>query len=241
MAPETAALDDETRAALAEFWTEEALTEHASVASFSRFVLQCLSLGAPADIVADAQRACTDEIEHARIGFALASAYAGRPIGPGRLDIRHALDESIDPVDIARSVAAEGCVAELVSAALLSAARDHTGDPIVRAALGKMADDELAHAVLAWRYIRWAFGSGDVKLRRVVMGVFNEMDRHVAFGARTKRALAEERLRAHGYVAWEERRRVAERVLAGVVRPAAQALLAATVRANTEFAERGAS
>jgi hypothetical protein len=193
-------------------------------------VLQCLSAGAPADIVVDAQRACADEIEHARIAFALASAYADRPIGPGRLAIEHALDEASDPIEIARSVAAEGCVAELVSAALLGSARDGATDPAVRAALAKMADDELAHAIVAWRYVQWAVAHGGDGLRRAVTQVFTEMDRHVAFGARTAPPIDEERLRAHGYVPWEQRRQIARQVLARVVRPAADALLAATLQ-----------
>ena len=173
-----------------------------------------------------------------RIGFGLASAYAGRPVGPGHLDIAHALDDSLDPVDIARSVAAEGCVAELVSAAILGAARDDAGDPVVRAALAKMAEDELLHATLAWRYVRWAFAHGSDRLRRAVLQVFAEMERHVAFGARTARPICEERLRAHGYVPWEERQRIAHNVLTNVVRPAAEALRIAAERAvNSEGAE----
>ena len=127
--PDTAALDRETREALADVWTQDGLTEHASIASFSRFVMQCLSVGAPADIVQSAQQACADEIEHCRIAFGFASAYAGRPVGPSRLDIGRALDESLDATGIALSVAQEGCIAETVSAILIAAARDMRAIP----------------------------------------------------------------------------------------------------------------
>jgi len=224
---EISALDAETRAALADVWTKDALAEHASVASFSRFVLQCLSLGAPADIVHAAQQACADEIEHARIGFGLATAYAGRPVGPGRLDIRGSLDESLDAAAIACSVASEGCIAETVSASLIAAARDQARDPVLKEVLDRMAEQELDHALLAWRYLRWALARGSKRVRRDVARVFARMEQHVGFGASTSLTGCPEQMRAHGYVQLEERRRIAAIVLNEVIRPAALALLAA--------------
>ena len=225
--PDTSGLDAETRAALADAWTQDALAEHASVASFSRFVLQCLSLGAPADIVQAAQQACADEIAHARIAFGLATAYAGTPVGPGRLDVRGSLDESLDAAAIACSVASEGCIAETVSASLIAAARDQARDPVVKEILDHIAEQELAHALLAWRYLRWALARGSKRVRRDVARVFARMEQHVGFGASTSLAGCPEQMRAHGYVQLEERRRVAAIVLNDVVRPAALALLAA--------------
>jgi hypothetical protein len=225
--PDIDALDDATRAALADVWTQDALAEHASVASFSRFVLQCLSLGAPADIVQAAQQACADEVEHARIAFGLATAYAGHPVGPGRLDIRGSLDESLDLAAVACSVASEGCIAETVSATLIAAARDQARDPVLREVLGRIAEQEIAHALLAWRYLRWALAGGSKRVRRDVARVFARMEQHVGFGACTSFAGCQEHMRAHGYVQLEERRRLAAIVLNDVIRPAALALLAA--------------
>jgi hypothetical protein len=48
--------------------------------------LELLALGAPAELVEKAHVAALDEIEHARICFALASAYGGERYGPGPLD-----------------------------------------------------------------------------------------------------------------------------------------------------------
>ena len=73
----------EARAVLAEHWTQEAAFEHASIASFARLTLDLLSVGAPPDLL-DAARATLDEIEHARITFALATATAGSPGRPCR-------------------------------------------------------------------------------------------------------------------------------------------------------------
>jgi hypothetical protein len=231
-APETSALDAATRAALAEVWTQDALAEHASVASFSRFVMQCLAVGAPADIVRDAQKACAEEIEHARIGFGLASAYAGRVIGPGRLDIRGALDGTTDPLEVACSVAREGCIAETVSASLIAIARDAARDPVVKTLLGRIAEQEYEHALLAWRYLRWALEQGDRAFCDEVAHVFEHMEDHVALGARTSIAAPTDVMRAHGYLSLDERRRLATRLLAEVIRPAALQVLRAKVPAT---------
>ena len=62
---DTGDLDAPTRAALGRHWTAVAALEHASVASFARFTLHLLVLGAPPSLVAEAQRAGLDEVEHA--------------------------------------------------------------------------------------------------------------------------------------------------------------------------------
>jgi hypothetical protein len=87
-APLLEGIDEDVRAALGAHWTELGLMEHASVAAFARFVLQLLSIGAPASLVASATAALGDETEHARLCFGIASAYAGRSIGPGALGWR---------------------------------------------------------------------------------------------------------------------------------------------------------
>src|ERR1700759_5402277 len=79
------------RPRLAAAWTQAACMEHASIASFARFVLQLLAVGAPPDLVADAQRALADEVVHARLAFAVASAYAGVDVGPGKLPVEASL------------------------------------------------------------------------------------------------------------------------------------------------------
>jgi hypothetical protein len=86
-------LDPDTRAALACEWLDDARLEHASVASFARFVLELLALGAPAELVHFAQRALGDEIDHARRCFSLASRYAQEPLGPAALQVDGALAE----------------------------------------------------------------------------------------------------------------------------------------------------
>jgi hypothetical protein len=146
-------LDPARRRALADYWTRVGALEHASVASFSRFSLQLLALGAPPRMLAGAQEAAMDEIEHARFAYGLASALAGEEIGPGPLDLR-GLDVSTDVGHIVEHLVEEACVAETIGVieAMTIAERAH---PAVREAFGLIARDEAEHAALAWGALAW--------------------------------------------------------------------------------------
>ena len=81
------------------------------MASFARFTLQLLALGAPPDLLIEAQRASLDEIEHAKTLYDLASQYAGRPLGPSQLSLDD-LSLDADPQTIVADLVREGCVGE---------------------------------------------------------------------------------------------------------------------------------
>src|SRR5262249_43755535 len=148
----------EVRAALAAHWLEVGALEHASVASFARFTLDLLALGAPATLVADAQRAGADEVDHARLAYGLASAYAGRTLGPGPLDL-HALALGADVQAVVRSLVIEGCVGETLGVAEALALRDHAVDAALRAVHARIAADEQRHAELSWQALAWLLRS----------------------------------------------------------------------------------
>jgi hypothetical protein len=165
--PMLATLSPEERAVLAEMWTRDAASEHASIASFSRFSLQLLALGAPADLVEAAHDAALDEARHARDAYALASAYAGEAIGPGKLDVTGALEHIAD-VTLARLAAEtfeQGCVGETLAAWDAREKFALCNDSHVRDVLSRVAEDEERHAELAWRTVVWAVRAGgdDVK------------------------------------------------------------------------------
>ena len=227
-APATAALDPRTRAALAEAWTREARFEHASIASFARLALELLAVAAPAELVRDAQRAMGDEIRHAELGFALASAYAGAPVGPGPLPFDGALGR-VTLAEVAAAAVREGCVGETVAALAAADARDAAEDPAVRAALATIAADEADHAAMAWRLVAWAHRSGDAEVRDAIAAAFGEP---AELGSEIAPAGIDERaFRAPGRLRPAEPRACAERALVEVVRPSAAALLGATLRA----------
>ena len=202
-----AELDETTRATLAAWWTRQALDEHAAVASFARFALELLSVGAPAEIVRSTQVALGEEITHAEICFGLASAYVGKAVGPGALPIEGAGEARATLADIAAA-----------------AARDEATDPAARAALAVIARDEAEHAALAFRFVAWAVREGGPRVRASVDSAFR------AAIAAPPLPLPEgegdpARLRAHGVLPGAERRVLAERCLAEVIAPTARALV----------------
>jgi hypothetical protein len=150
---------DGLRAQAARAWREDAALEHASIASFARLSLELLALGAPPTLVAAAHRAALDEVEHARVCFTIAAELAGAaaPMGPAPLSLE-GLAIGGDLVSLAVSAAREGCVGETVAALALSRAAASCDSPALAAQLAKMADDELAHASLAWQCVAWACG-----------------------------------------------------------------------------------
>jgi hypothetical protein len=149
------ALPELVREAAAAYWLRAALLEHASVASFARFSLELMRYGAPADLLAQSHQAGLDEIEHARLCFALASRYAGTQLGPDELPLGGSIELSTSLADFAEAVALEGCIGETLAAIDAAARLKGTTDPAVATALRVIIDDESRHAMLAWRTIRW--------------------------------------------------------------------------------------
>ncbi len=154
------------RPARAAEWTAIALAEHASIASFSRVILELLALGAPAALVRDAQRALGDEIRHAELAFGLASAFAGRPIGPGPLPTIAPPAAGLRAFAVA--AVQEGCLAETRSVLQIAARAEAEADPAVARVLTVLAADERRHAALAWRMVQWAIQQGGEPVAQAV-------------------------------------------------------------------------
>jgi len=172
-------LDAAVRARLADYWLDQASSEHASVASFNRFALQLLALGAPPSMVRATLDAALDEVRHAEICYGLAARYAGRGEGPGRLALP-AGELAVDPVTVALETLRDGCVGESVAAELAREAAGLACDPEVAVALRTIAADEERHAELAWRAVAWLVVEHGEPVRAAVEGFAQELDRELA-------------------------------------------------------------
>ncbi|MDC0716890.1 ferritin-like domain-containing protein [Nannocystis bainbridge] len=217
----------DVRAALAAHWTQIALAEHASVASFARHILQLLAVGAPPEFVLDTQRALADEVEHARLCFALASSYGGAGVGPGPLAQAHE-PGATDLEAVVAAVIREACVGETLSALEAREAAERAADPGLRRILARIADDEQRHAELGWRFVRWAREqlSDDARERTDAVFAAAVADAAASAGHMSREPGTPE-LRAHGVVDAPLRASVWLRGLQGLVNPAAAALRAA--------------
>jgi hypothetical protein len=179
--PRVEHLSEAERGEHAAHWARLGQLEHASIAAFARFSLHLLSLGAPPELVDASTRAIADETAHTRLCFGLASAYAGRDIGPGPLDVSSSL-EAASLGDIVDLVLREGCIGETRAALEALELADRAEDPVIRAAYARIAGDEQRHAELAFHFVRWALeqGAGVVRERIDALLVSSAVEHPIA-------------------------------------------------------------
>jgi hypothetical protein len=225
--------DPALRSELAAAWTELGLMEHASVASFARFALHLLSLGAPPDLIEAASRAMQDETRHAQACFALASRYGQRGVGPGCLNMHGALGDG-DWESIVLMAVQEGCIGETVAALEATEAAEHCIDAPTRQVLEQIAREEAQHAELAWRFVAWALSRSPSALAERVRRAFQEAlipNSGDAAAASNPSALAstllrERQLLAFGIVGHQKRSELRQHALRDAILPCADVLLA---------------
>ncbi len=165
------------RTRLRDAWLADAAAEHASVASFARFALELLAVGAPAELVTMAHHAALDEIRHATECFTIAARYdaplaaGASPFAPGPLSLEGVSMRS-DLATVAAAAAEEACVGETFSAMALARASASCTDASLRDVLARLASDEARHAELGWCFVGWAVARGDVGVATAVTASF---------------------------------------------------------------------
>ena len=216
-------LDAALRERLADHWREVAGFEHASVASFARFIGHLQQLGAPASLVRAAQQAAIDEIEHARLAYALASAYAGAELGPAALAIDGAIDRHSDRRAILDALIHEACVGETLAALEAREAASLAEDPRVAACLDQIATDELRHAALGWQALQWMLATASADERSFVE---RRLARAIALAQRSEAdGHSESELHRHGLLDDARQTELRTRAIAEVLVPLAASLL----------------
>jgi hypothetical protein len=217
------ALPPDVRSLVGAGWARAAQAEHASIASFARFTLELLAVGAPPELLKDAQNAALDEIAHAERAFEIASIYAGESLGPGKLPIAANTIGDVTLEGLIAGTIAEGCVNETLAAAEAEAARDAAIPAAVKDALARVAADEAAHAALAFRFVSWAIGVGGSPAREIARTAFA---RELALRQSEPllEAARESLVSGHGLLPAAERRALRLEVVTRVLEPAADAL-----------------
>ena len=220
----SAVLPEAARRSIVEHWTRAAQMEHASVASFGRFSLQLLAVGAPPSLIEDAHRAALDEIKHAELCFSIATVYAGHSIGPGPLPIDERALTGWDLQSVAVGTVEEGCVGETIAAIEAQAAAELTHDDAVRAVYQRISEDESRHAELAWRFVRWAAELGGAPVRNVLREAFERTIERFERAAPLE-SIHEQRLEAHGILSERRKQALRAQIMREVIRPALMQLL----------------
>jgi hypothetical protein len=213
-------MTEDQRDRLITHWTETAQFEHASVASFARFTMQLMAVGAPADLIAESTRAQADEIRHARVCLGIASTLADETIGLGALAINGSLEGADSIPSILVDTIKEACVNETISAAICQASGEAATDAFITDALVSIAEDEQRHSTLAWRTVRWLLAEHP-ELADLARATFDEAMAQ-PWGSSTE---STGDLTPWGVLSQAQEQAVASRVMRRVVKPCADALL----------------
>ncbi|MCB9630472.1 MAG: ferritin-like domain-containing protein [Sandaracinaceae bacterium] len=136
---------------LGRYFAQVAGLEAAAVDAFERMAAELSTLGAPTDLVQWARASADDERRHTRDMGALAERFAVTPaVHPPQAFALRGLFE------VALENAVEGCVRETYGAVVGHHQAAHAQDPVVRAAMAQLAEDETRHAALSWAVAEWA-------------------------------------------------------------------------------------
>jgi len=137
-------------------FAEMARLESASVEAFRRLRRELVAHRAPRRLIRAAERAAHDEIRHARATRALARRYGSAATAP---QVESCPVRDLETIAIENAV--EGCVREAFGALVASWQARAAGDPVIQAAMARIARDETRHAALALQVDGWLKGRLD--------------------------------------------------------------------------------
>lgn len=179
------AVPEALRGPLADKFRDNGLTEHASVAAFSKLSLDLLALGAPAALVTQAQEDALDEIRHAELCFGLAEALDGRKLQPGPIEVAVEASPGRSREQRLAALAVEslvdGALHEGLSARVLSRLGRGCEVEAIRALVLSLAADEGRHAAHAWDVVDHCVDAGGTFVVDAVRAVAAALpDEHAA-------------------------------------------------------------
>lgn len=162
------------RAAIAAQWRENGSKEHASIAAFAHLTIDLMAVGAPATLVAAAQRASLDEVHHATACYGVARKLDGQDESPApfpQAQTRRtlAVHRPIALAQIAVDALADGALNEGIASRILARLSRRASTPELARALAQMATDEARHARDSWDVIEWCLASGGDVVRRALV------------------------------------------------------------------------
>lgn len=161
-------------AALASHFLSVGLSEHASVASFSRVVLELMQFGAPAELLDRTLVAAQEEIRHAQMAFTLSNEWSPEPFV-----LRPLKGLEFNTITLAEfanqtvTEAVEGETPAALRAALALHFVEHQG---VRDYLKQVAEEERRHAELAWATLAWTCLKGNQEGPAVQASAMSALD-----------------------------------------------------------------
>ncbi|MBK8412819.1 MAG: ferritin-like domain-containing protein [Sandaracinaceae bacterium] len=147
------------------YFVQVAGLEAAAVDAFERMAAELQVLGAPVELVQWARASAEDERRHTRDMGALAERFAVKPA------VHEAQQFALRGLfEVALENAVEGCVRETYGAVVGHHQARHAQDPVVRAGMARVAEDETRHAALSWAVAEWSLPQLTDAQRDVIRG-----------------------------------------------------------------------
>jgi hypothetical protein len=148
-------LSEDDRRFAARQWLGRARAELESVRAFRWIAEACAEIGAPAEMIALAERAASDEERHGEICRRVATRYQGSEAVPVLSPPRTVELRTPDDVELAVTlyIVESCCLSETIGAVTIESALRVTTAPLAAAALRELLADEVHHARMGWAYL----------------------------------------------------------------------------------------
>lgn len=151
-------------------WLRRVEAEYTSAAVTQELVLWLIRLGAPPDLIRDGLRIVDDELVHAELSHATATA-AGATERPALVQERLGLHRHASRpllVDAALQGVEIFCLGETVAVPLFVAMREGCTVPVARDALDRIVRDEVRHRDFGWALLDWLLQAHGEPMRALV-------------------------------------------------------------------------
>ncbi len=150
------ALDAEARARLGEVWRERRWQEHLAVGAFALIAAELAVEGCEPVVLALVTRAASDEVRHAEICRRMAVGLLGEAAVPARVRGAPKVPRHDGVADADRAlyhVVEMCCLSETFTGAYFTEMLGRTTDPVARAVVESLLEDEIDHGRVGWAYL----------------------------------------------------------------------------------------
>ena len=211
-------MNEELKDFVGKGWLNNGLEEHASVASFCKFVIQMMSVGAPPTLLSRAIQAMDDEVNHAKICFAVAKRLNNVAASPGEFPTQGILDDNFNAKSILEDTIIEACINETLAHHYDEYAAANTEDEGIRKALMTIVTEERRHGELAWDFVTWLLKKNP-ELIGVAKACFEKSE-----NIDMQTEVLPEDAEKYGFVATAAKLEIRRRVFSTTIRPKMTAL-----------------
>jgi hypothetical protein len=226
--PVDLALSPDARRLVGEAWRARWTQEHLAVGAFSLLAVELAGLGCDSVILAMVTRAAADEARHADICRRLAARHLGEAeVGtlvrgvpgfaayPGRSPAERALLHVVEMC----------CLNETFTGAYFTEMVERTTDPLARAAVLSLLEDEIDHGRVGWAYLASARRDGHAGvLDTTLTALLVETVKPVMDEAAAYPDSDDPHKEAHAYLGTHAARAVYSRTLERVILPGFEAI-----------------